>query len=201
MSFLTRFFNLFRRDALNREFEDELSFHVERRIERHIQAGMSRAEAEAKAHQEFGNLTRAKQGMQEVRVMRTSVAVAALISVSLCVAAGTWFWLRSTGFGVPAPAYYQIGDEGVTPPSVIRERKPDYPDAAKQARIQGSIVMECIVQPTGICDDVQIAQSLDPVGLDREAIRAIQEWRFRPGTRMGEPVPVKVNVEFSFTLR
>jgi protein TonB len=61
--------------------------------------------------------------------------------------------------------------------------------------------MECIVQTTGVCEDVQIARSLDPAWLDQEAIRAIRDWRFRPGTRMGEPVPVKVNVEFSFTIR
>jgi hypothetical protein len=65
------------------------TFGTTERIERHIQAGMSRSEAEAKAYREFGSMTLAKRGMQEVRVMRTSVAVAAVIGVALCVAGGT----------------------------------------------------------------------------------------------------------------
>jgi outer membrane biosynthesis protein TonB len=46
-----------------------------------------------------------------------------------------------------------------------------------------------------------VIKSLDPMWLDPEAMKAIQEWRFTPGTRMGEPVPVMVNIEFSFAVR
>jgi hypothetical protein len=34
-----------------------------------------------------------------------------------------------------------------------------------------------------------------------EAIKAAKQWRFSPGTRLGEPVPVVVSIELSFTLR
>jgi TonB family protein len=45
-------------------------------------------------------------------------------------------------------------------------------------------------------------RSLDSTfGLDQEAIKAAKQWRFRPGTRFGEPVAVLVTIELTFTLR
>ena len=63
------------------------------------------------------------------------------------------------------------------------------------------MVMNCIVETTGVCEDIQVAQSLDPTWLDPEAVRAIQQWRFKPGTLKGEPVPVMVDIEMRFTVR
>jgi TonB family protein len=37
-------------------------------------------------------------------------------------------------------------------------------------------------------------------GLDEEAIKAAKQWKFAPGTRNGEPVPVMVSIELTFTL-
>jgi outer membrane biosynthesis protein TonB len=47
-----------------------------------------------------------------------------------------------------------------------------------------------------------VVRSLDNTfGLDQEAIKAAKQWRFRPGTRLGEPVPVLITIELAFTLR
>jgi protein TonB len=54
----------------------------------------------------------------------------------------------------------------------------------------------------GRCADIRVVRSLDrPFGLDDEAIRAAALWRFKPGTRFGQPVPVIVRIELEFTLR
>jgi len=64
------------------------------------------------------------------------------------------------------------------------------------------VLLECVVRPDGSVGDVQILRSLDGVfGLDQEAIKAAKQWRFAPGTRLGEPVPVLVTIELTFTLR
>jgi TonB family protein len=201
MSILTRFLNLFRTRAMERDFDDELSFHMDRSVERHMQDGMNQADAEAAAGQELGSVTRAKRAMREVRVMKTSMSIAVAAGVALSLAAATWLWFR-TGQSAPrAPAYYQTTDQGVTAPAVVYEQKPTYPEAAKQAKVQGTVLLQCIVQTSGVCDDVRITRPLDAMWLDEEAISALRLWRFRPGTRMGEPVPVQVNVEFRFTVR
>jgi TonB family protein len=91
---------------------------------------------------------------------------------------------------------------GITLPRVLREVKPQYTPDAMRAKVQGSVWLECIVMPDGSVGDVRVTKSLDPVfGLDQEAIRAAKQWRFTPGIRQGEPVPVIISIELTFTLR
>jgi protein TonB len=71
-----------------------------------------------------------------------------------------------------------------------------------RARLQGVVVLNCVVRPDGRCSDIRITRSLDMVfGLDRQAVASAREWRFQPGTRMGEPVSVLVTLEIGFTIR
>jgi protein TonB len=98
---------------------------------------------------------------------------------------------------------YQIGN-GVTSPALIHEVKPNYTGDAMRAKLQGIVEMEAVVMPDGTVDPnrIKITRSLDATfGLDQQAIIAVKQWKFRPGTFKGQPVPVLVNVELTFTLR
>ena len=96
---------------------------------------------------------------------------------------------------------YRPGN-GVTTPVVLREVKPQYTSDAMRAKVQGSVWLECVVRPDGSVGDVKVLRSLDSTfGLDLEAMKAARQWRFRPGTRMGEPVSVLVIIQLDFTLR
>ncbi len=102
------------------------------------------------------------------------------------------------GFGGGA---YREGN-GVSSPVLIHETKPNYTGEAMRARIQGLVKLEAIVMPDGSVGDVRVVHSLDQqFGLDKEAIRTLRQWRFKPGMRLGQPVPVLILVEISFTLR
>jgi periplasmic protein TonB len=91
---------------------------------------------------------------------------------------------------------------GVTTPELLQEVKPAYTAEAMRAKVQGSVYLECVVRQDGSTGDCRVVRSLDPTfGLDQEAIRAARQWRFRPGTRFGQPVPVLVTIELMFTLR
>lgn len=91
---------------------------------------------------------------------------------------------------------------GISLPQVLREVKPAYTADAMRAKVQGSVWLECIVMPDGSVGEVKVTRSLDPIfGLDQEAIKAAKMWRFRPGMRQGEPVPVIITIELTFTLR
>jgi protein TonB len=69
-------------------------------------------------------------------------------------------------------------------------------------RLQGTVTMLVVVLADGTVGDVTVTKSLDTrYGLDTQAIAAVKEWRFRPGTRNGEPVAVQVMVEMEFNLR
>jgi protein TonB len=96
---------------------------------------------------------------------------------------------------------FNIGN-GVLSPIVLFEKKPQYTAEAMRAKVQGTVWLECIVMPDGTVGNVEIVRSLDSsFGLDQEAVKAAKQWRFRPGTRLGEPVPVRVTIELTFTLR
>lgn len=91
---------------------------------------------------------------------------------------------------------------GVTLPEVLREVKPQYTADAMRAKVQGTVWLECIVMPDGTVGEVRVTKSLDSVfGLDEQAIRAARQWRFKPGTKGGQPVPVIITIELTFTLR
>ena len=91
---------------------------------------------------------------------------------------------------------------GIELPRPIREVKPKYTADAMRAKVQGSVWIEAVVLPDGTVGDVRITKSLDRVfGLDDEALKAAQQWRFVPGTRFGQPVPVLVVIELTFILR
>src|SRR5581483_1937435 len=101
-----------------------------------------------------------------------------------------------TGGGIYRPG------SGVTTPILVREVKPQYTSDAMRAKIQGTVWVECVVKQDGTVGDVRVVRSLDPLfGLDQEAVKAARQWRFRPGLRNGEPVPVLITIELTFTLR
>src|SRR4051812_38619557 len=69
MSRFSRFVNVWRRRAVDREFDDELQFHLEMRTEKNVNSGMDRREAEAEARRHLGGVLRTKDGMRDARVM------------------------------------------------------------------------------------------------------------------------------------
>ncbi len=101
-----------------------------------------------------------------------------------------------TGGGVYRPG------NGVTTPRLLQQVKPAYTSDAMRAKVQGTVLLQCTVLADGSVSDIRVVRSLDPVfGLDQEAVKAARQWRFAPGTRMGEPVKVEITIELSFSLR
>jgi TonB family protein len=106
-----------------------------------------------------------------------------------------------SGPGPGGDGIFPIGN-GVTAPVPLRRPPPSYTAEAMRARLQGVVILNCVVRPDGRCSDIRVLKSLDMIfGLDQQAIASAREWRFRPGTRMGEPVPVLVTLEIGFTIR
>ena len=94
---------------------------------------------------------------------------------------------------------YKAGP-GIIAPVLIKEAKPVYTKAAKDAGIQGKVPLECVVLPDGTVADVKVVKSLDP-GLDEAAVKAMKKWTFKPGTKDGQPVAIRIEVEMTFSLR
>lgn len=101
------------------------------------------------------------------------------------------------GFG--ADAVISCGSD-VTMPRVIFEKKPQYTREAMRARAQGTVEVQAVVSREGTVSDARVLKSLHP-DLDEQALLAVKQWRFDPGTKDGKPVPVLVHIDLTFTLR
>jgi TonB family protein len=114
---------------------------------------------------------------------------------------GTGSGLGPGSGGGDGGGVYRPGN-GVVLPIVLQDKKPAYTAEAMRAKVQGTVLLEAVVLPDGSVGTVEIVRSLDSTfGLDQEAVKAAKQWRFRPGTRFGEPVAVLVTIELTFTLR
>jgi protein TonB len=83
---------------------------------------------------------------------------------------------------------------------LLTQVRPVYTEEALQAGIQGPVVLELIVRENGEPDAIRVVGSLDPGGLDEEAVQSVRQWRFRPGRIDGIPVAVLVTVIVTFHL-
>ena len=91
---------------------------------------------------------------------------------------------------------------GVTLPAVIKEVHPEYTPDAQRARIEGGVTLGAVVLANGAVDTVVVERSLDSTfGLDQQAIKAMKEWEFKPGTKDGKPVAVRIHVRMTCTLK
>ena len=95
---------------------------------------------------------------------------------------------------------YEPGN-GVTMPIVVKEVRPQYTKAALDKKIQGRVLLRAVVLENGhIGNDVEVLTSLD-ADLDQQAVAALKQWEFKPGTRDGKPVAVRISCELTFTLK
>ena len=101
------------------------------------------------------------------------------------------------GFGGGA---YRLGS-GVVPPTLLKQVRPTYTTEALRLRIQGTVMLEVVVGRDGIPLALRITRSLDPGGLDEEAIAAVREWRFTPGRVADVPVDVLVTIQLDFRVQ
>jgi protein TonB len=87
----------------------------------------------------------------------------------------------------------------ITRPERVRYVPPIYPDVARAARIEGTVILEAVIGADGAVREVRV---LRPAPfLEDAAIEAVKEWLFTPTRLNGEPVPVVMSVTVTFTLR
>jgi periplasmic protein TonB len=99
------------------------------------------------------------------------------------------------------PTVYTPGD-GVSLPVVTKQVQPQYTPEAMQNRIEGSVELSSVVLANGAVGDVKVIRSLDSQhGLDTQAVQAMKMWEFKPGTKDGKPVAVRITVLMTFTMK
>jgi len=95
--------------------------------------------------------------------------------------------------------FARVGDKGVTAPKVLYKVDPEYTKEARDAKIEGTVVVQTEIHPDGRAHNTTVIESLDP-GLDRNATEAISKWKFEPGKKDGEAVAVIATIEVNYRL-
>jgi protein TonB len=96
-----------------------------------------------------------------------------------------------------APARIKQGGE-VTAASIITQTHPVYPSLARQARIQGTVVLHAIIDKDGQVAKLEVVSG-HPL-LVQSALDAVKQWRYRPTQLNGDPVEVDTTIQVTFTM-
>ena len=97
-----------------------------------------------------------------------------------------------------SPKLYHVGGD-VSAPQLVFAPDPQYSEKARQAKYQGVCVISTIVDAQGKPTRVQVVRHLG-MGLDKKAVEAVKQYKFKPAMRLGNPVAVQANIEVNFQL-
>ena len=84
-------------------------------------------------------------------------------------------------------------------PVPVKKVAPTYPEAARTAGLEGTVIVQVLVGKDGRVKDMKLAQSV--TGLDAPALVAVRQWEFQPATREKKPVAVWGAVPVEFKLK
>ena len=88
--------------------------------------------------------------------------------------------------------------QGVREPRKIVDVPPIYPPIALNARIEGAVILEAVINERGEIERVKVLRS-QPL-LDDAAVSAVRRWRYTPTLLNGAPVSVLLTITINFTL-
>ncbi len=91
-------------------------------------------------------------------------------------------------------------------PEVLKQIDPEYTREARDAGLEGTVLLTIVVNKYGTPSRVTVKKGIvepprDDLGLNESAVESVRKWRFRPGTKDGQPVAVLATVEVNFRLK
>jgi TonB family protein len=116
--------------------------------------------------------------------------ISAVLFLTICCACLAWGQEA-------APVPTELSPDSV-PPLLIRKVAPVYPPLARQARIQGTVILKIVINKDGDVRDVQLVNG-HPM-LAPAAVEAVKQWKYQPYTRDGEVVVASTMVRVEFKL-
>ena len=98
---------------------------------------------------------------------------------------------------LPPPPVKAVGE--VKPPKLIKKVDPVYPEEARQAKVEGVVILECTTDAYGSVTNVKVLRSVP--ALDQAAIDAVKQWVYEPMIIDGKPRGVIFTVTVRFQLK
>ena len=124
----------------------------------------------------------------------------AAIEYSAGIVSGAEFSSPPPPPSAPAAAQVTVRPGGdIKPPVKVKDVAPAYPRIAREAQVQGMVIVEATIGPDGKVQDARIRRS-NPL-LDAAALDAVRRWEYTPTLLNGIPVAVVMTVTVNFRLR
>jgi protein TonB len=83
-------------------------------------------------------------------------------------------------------------------PELITKVVPEYPEVARKAGIQGTVILSCLIDVSGNVQDIKVVQSI-PI-LNDSAVAGVRQWKYRPAKRKGHPAAVHTTIHVTYDL-
>jgi protein TonB len=107
--------------------------------------------------------------------------------------------IRDVPVAVPKIAAQKVRvSSGVAQGLLVHQVTPQYPTLARQARIQGTVILQAVIGKDGTVQNLRVLSG-HPM-LVQSAIDAVRQWRYKPYYLNGEPVEVDTQINVNFTL-
>jgi protein TonB len=111
---------------------------------------------------------------------------------------GSWI-LNFSELHDGANAHHAQQTAELSGPVPLQKVDPKYPPTLIAERVTGEVILYAVIRRDGSVDSVQLVRGIDPQ-LDANAIRALRQWKFRPGAKQGTPVELEAIVHIPFRL-
>jgi protein TonB len=97
----------------------------------------------------------------------------------------------------PPPERVRVGGQ-VQSARLVNQARPVYPPLARQARVQGTVRLEAVINKDGVIEELKVISG-HPL-LVQAALDAVQQWRYQPTLLNGVAVEVITTIDVNFTL-
>ncbi len=91
-------------------------------------------------------------------------------------------------------------DPSLVKPVLIEKVAPKYPEDAKAEKVTGQVIIDAYVGADGKVLEAKATNNPDP-RLEKAALEAFKQWKFKPATVKGKPVKAKMTVTINFALK
>jgi TonB family protein len=93
----------------------------------------------------------------------------------------------------------RVASTDLAGPVPVKKVDPKYPPTLVSERVEGEVVLYAVIRKDGSVGEIQLVRGVDDQ-LDTNAKEALEQWRFRPGAKAGEPVELEAIVHIPFRI-
>ena len=97
---------------------------------------------------------------------------------------------------------YRTGQVGVDPPVITKKVYPAYPKDGKRLKIEGYVILEATFKTDGTVAEIKVLRGLGrgKLGFEQNAMDAVRQWEFKPGTFEGNPADIRMVLKIDYVL-